>query len=1095
MEDSSYKKIVSRLAIVLRRYLLSGIAEAFFTAFAVSGGLMIVFGLGESALYLSPAVKTSLFYFTTGAFIVIFISLCAVRIFRRPGPDGISRMVERAYPHLKERLISAVQLGRLKDAELHGQSGDLVKALLRKVEEETRGLELEKSVPLKRLVLSARCAYGVVVAFLLLTAIFPVYMAGGLYRLADFSRAYSSPGNISIYTLKRDYSIIRGENFSTPGILSGRVFEPLKVMYRWEDSQLWNVKPVDVDKKTGKFTMTIEKPRLSFHYYLESGSYSTPRYSVNVIERPVVEKIEFTLSYPEYTGLGTVLRRDNDGNIRALTGTKVSMKATANKRLEKMTVLWSDSTVTECGVEGVAGTMDFNIEKNIDYHLSIIDTLGISNINPIKYRVTCLIDEKPVVDIMSPPVDVILPLSMVFPVIYRAGDDYGLSSAALIFKLPFEEKPREMILTKGTLGKNFEGSYIWDMSDLGLLPDDAVSYHIAVYDNDTLNGPKMGVSGTGTVRVPSMTDFLSDITETQDRGLNKLRDLSRRTNQDEEPLDEVRRNIISGKELDWSDRNALEEAKEHMEQMTEELKELSDVIKKAAENLSGEDMAAIETLEKYRKISELMDEIVDGDMKEALRRLTQVNIQLDPKKIKQAIEEHKITAEDLKKKLDRLISLLEQVKAIQRFETTKRLIEEIASQQAALALKFREAPENSALWREQKKLASEMDMLEDELKEMTRELSDNFELNTDSFREYLESLDISETMSAAARNMSSGQKSNAEENLDESNVKLSELLSRMDALGAAMKDSNTEEMKRRLFTALVDLLAVSEKQEDLLSAVEKKELSGSNKDELAKRELEIIDAFFRARQSLDFFGELAVEVSGVLEQMMTIVKMSMESSVDFFATGNTAKGVSLGGTALNDLNKSIHILTMFLTSGQGGMKGLPGDLMQQLQSIANGELSLQMQLGGAGSEQMMMQLAAEQQKLAQMLSELGKKIFEDKRLREMLEKLTEDMDDTAEMMRRNEKREFIERRQLDIYRRLLDARRSRRKKDEEKERKSWTAKRNVSLGADELAGDLGEKKRELNERIKKAMEDDFGAEYMRLIRRYFESMLHDYDTR
>ncbi len=178
MEDSSYKKIVFRLAIVLRRYLLSGIAEAFFTAFAVSSCLMIVFGLGESVLYLSPAVKTSLFYLMTGAFIFIFISLCAVRIFRRPGPDGISRMVERAYPHLNDRLISAVQLGRLKDSELHGQSGGIVKALIRKVEEETRGLEPGKSVPLKRLVLSARCAYGVIAVFLLLTAIFPVYMAG-----------------------------------------------------------------------------------------------------------------------------------------------------------------------------------------------------------------------------------------------------------------------------------------------------------------------------------------------------------------------------------------------------------------------------------------------------------------------------------------------------------------------------------------------------------------------------------------------------------------------------------------------------------------------------------------------------------------------------------------------------------------------------------------------------------------------------------------------------------------------------------------------------------------------------------------------------
>ena len=68
-------------------------------------------------------------------------------------------------------------------------------------------------------------------------------------------------------------------------------------------------------------------------------------------------------------------------------------------------------------------------------------------------------------------------------------------------------------------------------------------------------------------------------------------------------------------------------------------------------------------------------------------------------------------------------------------------------------------------------------------------------------------------------------------------------------------------------------------------------------------------------------------------------------------------------------------------------------------------------------------------------------------------------------MRKNEKRELVERKQLDIYRRLLDARRSQREKDEETpERKSWTAKKNESLGADRLAGDLGEKQAELNAR-------------------------------
>ena len=102
---------------------------------------------------------------------------------------------------------------------------------------------------------------------------------------------------------------------------------------------------------------------------------------------------------------------------------------------------------------------------------------------------------------------------------------------------------------------------------------------------------------------------------------------------------------------------------------------------------------------------------------------------------------------------------------------------------------------------------------------------------------------------------------------------------------------------------------------------------------------------------------------------------------------------------------------------------------------------------------------------------------------------SQEMDETARMMSRNEEREFIERKQLDIYRRLLDARRSRREKDETEERKSWTAKENISIGADQLASDLGEKEQDLNKRMKEAMNDDFDPEYIRLIRRYFESLL------
>ncbi|HUT62689.1 MAG TPA: DUF4175 family protein, partial [Anaerolineae bacterium] len=957
-------------------------------------------------------------------------------------------------------------------------------------------IDLLRSVSSEKLVLSVRYMFGSITSILLLSILFPGFIGSGLYRLFDYSHAYTRPDNVTIYSLEGDTSIIRGEDFSTMGFISGRNFKPLEVLYRWDDSNAWNIRPIEVDRKTGNFTLTVEKPHLSFDYYLESGSSLTPRYRVSVIERPDVERIELTLTYPEYTGLGTVALRNNDGNIRVLGGTEVSMRIKANKHIKDMVINWSDSTETRCSVSSDTGMTSFKVTKTVDYHISLTDTLNITNINPIKYRITSLVDENPMISILSPVSEILLPLSMTFPLVYQGNDDYGLSSVVLRFKLSHEDSSREIVLKRGVLGQKIEDSYTWNMAGLNLLPDDVVNYWLIIYDNDTINGPKEGMTEKMTVRIPSIANLLSDMNGEQNKGIEKLRDISNMTGKENTLLDEVNRNIIGGNELEWSNRNALEETKKKVENAQEELKKLSDAIDEVAEKLTEKDMATIETLEKYKKISEMIDEIADGELKEALKQLTQVTVELDPYKIKQALENYKVTTEDLKKKLDRIISLLERVKSIQRYETAKRLVEEIAFKQLELTEKFLKNSEDTELPREETKLSSEMQTLQDELQNMSKELSERFKLNTSSLQEFLESTDISEKMNEASKNMADGMKYKAEGSLNDSNAMLSELLEKMEDLGSMMKNSNTEEMKRRLFTALTELLAVSKKQEELQTAFTNTHITGINQDQntdLAKQELEVLDALSKAGKSLAHFGELFPELMEVLDQMMSTIKMSMENAVDAFTTGNKGLGSTYSLGALKDTNTTILMLTNIINNSEGQEGVMPGDLMQQLQKIANGELSIQMQMGTAESEQLMMQLAAEQQKLAEMLSELNKNISE-QRLGEMLEKLIDDMDDTAQMMRRNEKRELIERKQLDIYRRLLDARRSRKENEDSEERKSVTAKRNVSLGADRLTDDLGEKKRDLNERINRAMKDDFNQEYLRLIRRYFESMLHDYEV-
>lgn len=1079
MKNPAYTHIISRFRNVSRRYFIINSIESFGYAFAVLIALLCVSVLCESVFYLTPDVKTLFFIFSLLLPVIVFSVLVGVSIIRRPDPDTIAHTIERYYPDLSDRLISSVQLGLLSENELKGQSPELINALHNKVDEETASLDLAKSVPTAGITLSLKTAAGSVAVFLLLSVMLPEFFVSGFFRLMDFKRPYTVPNRMIIYVISHKNRILRGENFTASGFVSERAYEQLNVFYRWDDSGVWNMKPVAVNETTGNFDLTIEKPGLSFQYYLEAGSAVTNQLRVTVIKRPVVESLAITLSYPDYTELGTVARDNNDGNIRALKGTVATLAVRSNKPLKKMSLIWGDSTVTNCTFSGDTGKTSFEVGKSIDYHIGLIDTLGISNSHPITYRVTYLQDEIPAVSILSPASDITLPGSMTFPLLYRAGDDYGLSSVSLRFQLPFEEEPRFIALQKGNLGKHLDDEYVWNLSGMNLLPDDSVTFNVIVYDNDTFGGPKMGISETRTLRLPSMTDIFNDVMDEQNKGIDKLREISDRSKLQETELEEINRMIKSGDEIDWSDKNALEEAKQNMEKMQKDVKDVSESINDIAGKLSEENVVALETLEKLQQISGLMNDIAEGDMKEALKLITQVQIQMSPQDIKQSLDSYKIRAEDIQKKLDRVINLLEQVKSIQQYEMTKNLLEDMAIKQAEMANKYQEEPDNSALPREEENLSKEMGIIQDKVKEVARDLKDKFKINTENLENYVESHDIAETKKQASRQMMDGIVEEAKSSLDTSNTMISELLEQMDAVEAAMQASNIEELKRRLFKSLHEMLVVSAKQELFLS-----EMRTLDKEECTKQQLDIIDAHSKAEKSLRLVGDLMIELFGVIDKITASTRMIMEHSVNSFASGDINTGTNSAREALKILNNNIHFLTMIIQDSTDAM-GMPGDLMQQLQAIANGQLALQQQL----SIEQMQQLAAEQQQLAQMLSELGNKIFDDQRLRDMLEKLAGEMDDTSQMMHRNEKREFVERKQLDIYRRLLDARRSRRQKDESETRKSWTAKENISLGAEKLAGDLGEKQQDLNERIKEAMNEDFDPEYLRLIRKYLESLL------
>ena len=51
----------------------------------------------------------------------------------------------------------------------------------------------------------------------------------------------------------------------------------------------------------------------------------------------------------------------------------------------------------------------------------------------------------------------------------------------------------------------------------------------------------------------------------QNAGIDKLREMSERTSEQEKKINNINHNILNGKKLEWSDKNLLEDSKKNLE--------------------------------------------------------------------------------------------------------------------------------------------------------------------------------------------------------------------------------------------------------------------------------------------------------------------------------------------------------------------------------------------------------------------------------------------------------------------------------------------------------------------------------------------------
>ena len=157
-----------------------------------------------------------------------------LRQLRRFDPVRIALRVERIYPHLEDILVTYVQLGEADDPHT---SPHLIRAVRRRAEEMTRGLDFSAIASFKELKRPTIVAAGLIALFSIVALTQPQFVAVLLHRLAHPSSNLAYPSQTLILSVTGDLVVKRGSPVKIALRCGGRVPEEAELLVRFEGGE------------------------------------------------------------------------------------------------------------------------------------------------------------------------------------------------------------------------------------------------------------------------------------------------------------------------------------------------------------------------------------------------------------------------------------------------------------------------------------------------------------------------------------------------------------------------------------------------------------------------------------------------------------------------------------------------------------------------------------------------------------------------------------------------------------------------------------------------------------------------------------------
>ncbi len=799
----------------------------------------------------------------------------------------------------------------------------------------------------------------------------------------------------------------------------------------------------------------------SIQYYAENEITQSPVYQITVLDEPIVRKWQVTYQAPAYTKIPAFTDSLTYGNIEAYAGTVVTLKITSNIPLARASMVFHDASTRELSPTGENTYLtQFKVNKAGSWYLEMEDELGRKS-RPEEKQIRILPDDPPEIRILFPGEDVTLNQNLKLPLIIGANDDFGLANASLQYQV--NHKEAQFISIRSVIpNKLFNTDYLWDLQDLDLFPGDVITYWAQIYDNAP--EPQKGMSARYRARFPSIEEIYAEIESQESLRKDELAQNLEESEELQERFEQKRRELLKDPELQWEDKKQLEEILQKQEDLADQVENVADSYQELINKMQANSTLSQETLQKMKKIQELMQEIANDDLYEAMRKMEEAMQKVSPEALKKAMEDFRFSMEDFAQKIEQTLALLESIKNEQAVQKALQMAQELEKMQKALSEKTADAAtDHHKLAEEQGLIQEKYQNLESELQDLLDQLAgdpDSKRMLEELLQEMSES-DTAGDMQASKAALQGNQKSESQSAQEQAMQKLRRFTLKLGEMKESMSSGSQADMMQAMEQAIRELLIFSKKHEEtgagyeadpypilpeLIASYEGLQISLNKL--FSKPQISMIlppkfyaDLSDTQRNYREIFGSLGQSYNARIDRQLAGIQSGLNlMAYDLMlAMQNASSGGGSGGGM-----QSLMQMLEQMGQEQMAMNMLTEQLMMQMQA-QGGQMD-------AATQDQVQKLAADQERLAENLKRSLQRDPEAQKQGNTLKQIIEEAESVARNLKQNQLSPELLKQQENILSRLLDAQRSITKRDSSERRKAEAStglpSQNQSLGVD-----------------------------------------------